>query len=80
MLLVGDTEQTLSVLPDNSVQLIFTSPPYYNAREYSDYSSYDVYLEKMKSILIALHRVLEDGRFIVINVSPSNHEASWTGI
>ena len=70
MLLIGDTEQTLSVLPDNSVQLIFTSPPYYNAREYSDYSSYDVYLEKMKSILIALHRVLEDGRFIVINVSP----------
>ena len=70
MLLVGDTEQTLSVLPDNSIQLIFTSPPYYNAREYSDYSSYDVYLEKMKSILIALHRVLEDGRFIVINVSP----------
>ena len=70
MLLVGDTEQTLSVLPDNSIQLIFTSPPYYNAREYSDYSSYIAYLDKMKSILIALHRVLEDGRFIVINVSP----------
>ena len=70
MLLIGDTEQTLSVLPDNSVQLIFTSPPYYNAREYSDYSSYIAYLDKMKSILIALHRVLEDGRFIVINVSP----------
>ena len=70
MLLVGDAEKTLNVLPDASVQLIFTSPPYYNAREYSDYTSYDVYLEKMKSVLLALHRVLEDGRFIVINVSP----------
>ena len=26
MLLVGDAEETLSILPDNSVQLIFTSP------------------------------------------------------
>ena len=70
MLLVGDAEKTLSVLPDASVQLIFTSPPYYNARDYSDYTSYEAYLEKMKSVLLALHRVLEDGRFIVINVSP----------
>ena len=70
MLLVGDAEKTLNVLPDASVQLIFTSPPYYNAREYSDYTSYDAYLEKMKSVMFALHRVLEDGRFIVINVSP----------
>ena len=70
MLLVGDAEKTLSILPDNSVQLIFTSPPYYNAREYSDYTSYEAYLEKMKSVLLALHRVLEDGRFIIINVSP----------
>ena len=70
MLLVGDAEETLSVLPDNSVQLIFTSPPYYNAREYSDYTSYEAYLKKMKSMLLVLHRVLEDGRFIIINVSP----------
>ena len=70
MLLVGDTEETLSLLPDSSVQLIFTSPPYYNAKEYSDYSSYETYLAKMKSVLLVLHRVLEDGRFIIINVSP----------
>ena len=70
MLLFGDAEKVLNILPDNSVQLIFTSPPYYNAREYADYSSYHGYLSKMKSILLVLHRVLEDGRFIVINVSP----------
>ena len=70
MLLIGDAEETLSILPDNSVQLIFTSPPYYNAKEYSDYNSYEAYLTKMKTVLLVLHRVLEDGRFIVINVSP----------
>ena len=70
MLLVGDAEETLSILPDNSVQLIFTSPPYYNAKEYSDYISYEAYLSKMTSVLLVLHRVLEDGRFIIINVSP----------
>ena len=39
-LLVGDAEETLRRLPEKSVQLIFTSPPYYNAREYSNYRSY----------------------------------------
>ena len=70
MLLIGDAAETLKSLPENSVQLVFTSPPYYNAREYVDYSSYKEYLAKMKDVLTATHRVLEDGRFIVINVSP----------
>ncbi len=69
-LLVGDSESTLSRINDGEVQLIFTSPPYYNAREYSDYTSYQVYLDKMKNVLRECSRVLEDGRFIIINVSP----------
>lgn len=70
ILFVGDCEETLKQLPENSIQLIFTSPPYYNAREYSDYNSYNEYLEKMKRVLISCNRVLEDGRFIGVNVSP----------
>ena len=70
VLLVGDAEEMLKTLPDNSIQLVFTSPPYYNAREYANYSSYKTYIAKMKSVLTAVHRVLEDGRFILINVSP----------
>ncbi|MEI0496443.1 site-specific DNA-methyltransferase, partial [Brachyspira intermedia] len=52
------------------VQLIFTSPPYYNAREYSNYKSYKEYLNKMFLTLNECNRVLEDGRFIIINISP----------
>ena len=49
---------------------MFTSPPYYNAREYSDYSSYSEYLAKMGEVFRACNRVLEDGRFMIVNVSP----------
>ncbi len=67
----GDSEQLLSEVPSNSVDLVFTSPPYFNARpEYSDYLSYDEYLLKMKKIIHETFRVLNEGRFFVINVSP----------
>ena len=70
LLLIGDNTKTLQTLPANSVQLVFTSPPYYNAREYSDYSSYSEYLARMGESFRECHRVIEDGRFIIVNVSP----------
>jgi len=70
LLLVGDASVTLSNLPENSIQLAFTSPPYYNARIYSDYHSYDEYLQKMKEVFIQCNRVIEEGRFFIVNVSP----------
>jgi len=39
---LGDCEQVLQDLPSESVNLVFTSPPYYNARsEYTDYITYE---------------------------------------
>lgn len=70
LLLVGDTENTLQQVPEGSVQLGFTSPPYYNAREYSDYCSYEEYLNKMRTVFKACNRVIEDGRFFIVNISP----------
>ncbi|MBF0318872.1 MAG: site-specific DNA-methyltransferase [Nitrospirae bacterium] len=79
----GDSEQALLDMPSQSVDLIFTSPPYYNARpEYEDYLSYETYLLKMRRIIHNCHRVLSEGRFFVMNVSPvlirraSRNEAS----
>lgn len=69
-LLCGDNIDTIKKIPDGEVQLIFTSPPYYNAREYSNYKSYKEYLNKMFLTLKECNRVLEDGRFIIINISP----------
>jgi len=57
-------------IQNKTIQFIFASPPYHNTRMYSDYTSYGRYLKKMFSILKQCNRILEDGRFIIINVSP----------
>ncbi|RDU64430.1 MULTISPECIES: site-specific DNA-methyltransferase [Helicobacter] len=69
-LLMGDNRTTLNKIQEQQIQLIFTSPPYYNARLYSDYKSYQDYLDSMLETLKQCYRILEDGRFILINVSP----------
>jgi DNA modification methylase len=67
----GDAEDILQQLPEDSVDLIFTSPPYYNARpEYTEYITYEEYLLKMRKVIRLCHRVLNEGRFFVMNVSP----------
>ena len=33
--LVGDNIETMSTLPDSSVDMCITSPPYYNLRDYN---------------------------------------------
>ena len=69
--ILGDSEQALLDMPSQSVDLVFTSPPYYNARpECEDYLSYESYLLKMRRIIHNCHRVLSEGRFFVMNVSP----------
>lgn len=79
----GDCEELLAETPNESVDLIFTSPPYYNARpEYAEYLTYEEYLLKIKKIIHQSHRVLNEGRFFVMNISPilirrsSRNEAS----
>lgn len=70
-IVLGDSEEALNDLPAESVDLIFTSPPYFNARpEYSEYLDYQDYFLKMRKIIHASHRVLADGRFFVLNISP----------
>jgi len=68
---LGDAEKVLADFPTESIDLIFTSPPYYNARpEYEDYITYEEYLLKIRRVIKACHRVLNEGRFFVMNVSP----------
>ncbi|HEY73458.1 MAG: site-specific DNA-methyltransferase [Chloroflexi bacterium] len=67
----GDAEDILQQLPEESIDLVFTSPPYYNARpEYTEYITYEEYLLKIRKVIQLCHRVLNEGRFFVMNVSP----------
>ena len=67
----GDCSELLEEMPTESVDLIFTSPPYFNARpEYSEFEEYETYLLKLRQVIRKCHRVLSEGRFFVINISP----------
>lgn len=66
----ADVLEALKFVPDESVHLTFTSPPYYNARDYSIYESYDAYLEFLKKVFEATHRITKEGRFLIVNTSP----------
>lgn len=66
-LIFGDSED-MKELEAESIQLVVTSPPYFNAPfDYPDlFESYEAYLEKMRKIARELKRVVEDGRIICI--------------
>lgn len=66
----GDVNEILEYVPDDSIHLTFTSPPYYNARDYSIYPSYKDYLEFLEKVFKQIHRVTKEGRFLLVNTSP----------
>jgi len=66
----GDVLKVLKVIPDEAFHLTFTSPPYYNARDYSIYQSYDEYLDFLNDVFKEIHRTTKEGRFFILNTSP----------
>ena len=66
----GDVLEVLKKVDDQSIHLTFTSPPYYNARDYSIYNSYQSYLEFLTKVFKEIHRITKEGRFFVLNTSP----------
>lgn len=66
----GDVQEIIKYVPDESVHLTFTSPPYYNARDYSIYQSYNEYLNFLERVFKEVHRITKEGRFFVLNTSP----------
>lgn len=72
-ILCGDSESVLANLPDNCIDLIFTSPPYnfglgYDAQEDSD--QWQNYFDKLFAILDECVRVLKHGGRLAINIQP----------
>lgn len=66
----GDVRDVIKYVDDESIHLTFTSPPYYNARDYSIYQSYNHYLDFLEEVFREVHRITKEGRFFVLNTSP----------
>ena len=55
-------------MKSESIHCMVTSPPYYNARDYSQWKNIDSYLEDMRMIIRETYRVLDNHRVWVFNV------------
>lgn len=64
----GDSKK-LSFIKNDSVDLIVTSPPYYNAKEYSQWENIDLYLKDMKKVFSECFKKLKPGRKLCLNIS-----------
>ncbi|MDO8733878.1 MAG: site-specific DNA-methyltransferase [Elusimicrobiota bacterium] len=67
-LIWGDAYSVLKAMDSESIHLMVTSPPYYNARDYSTWVNLNDYLKDMKNIVEEAYRVLDNHRVFVFNV------------
>ena len=59
----------MTMVPDNSVGLAFTSPPYNVGKEYDDDLSFDAYLDLIDAVAREVYRVLVPGGRFVVNIA-----------
>jgi len=72
-IICGDSEDILKKLPDNCIDIVFTSPPYNFGLEYDvgdDERNWELYFEKLFVIFKECVRVTKYGGRIIVNVQP----------
>lgn len=71
-IIIGDAREVLSNIPDNYVDLIVTSPPYFALKKYPehpkaiDMTSLEGYLNDLKEVFKKCFSVLKDGSFLCV--------------
>lgn len=66
----GDALTELRALESDSVGFTFTSPPYYNARPYASWETYEDYLNYMEKVMTETFRITIPGRLLALLTSP----------
>ncbi len=64
----GNCFNALKMMDSESIDLMVTSPPYYNARAYSQWKDINEYLADMRDIIRETYRVLDNHKVWVFNV------------
>lgn len=65
-----DCKDTMKKMDNNLLDLVITSPPYLNVKDYSQYKSIEDYMVQMKEIFTILYNKVKESRMCVINISP----------
>ena len=68
----GDSFEVLNQMTPNSVAAAVTSPPYFNAREYSQWENMYLYYIDMYNIAKNTLKVLDDGGVFIYNIGDIN--------
>ena len=73
------TSESMTEIPDESVDFIMTSPPYWNLKNYGSpneigQSSYEEYLERLNKVWSECFRVARTGAVLVININSRRHQ------
>ena len=63
------TSENMQEIPDNSLHLVVTSPPYNVSKEYDDDLSLQEYLQLLRNVFTESHRVLVHGGRACVNVA-----------
>lgn len=58
----------LKMLENECIDVVVTSPPYYNAREYSHWETVNEYFSDMEKIFSEVFRALKNHHCIVVNI------------
>jgi DNA modification methylase len=66
--ILGDAFEVLGSIKEGTIDGAVTSPPYYNAREYSQWENIYNYLYEMYNINKEVYRVLKDGGVYLFNI------------
>ncbi|MEN6379543.1 MAG: DNA methyltransferase, partial [Methanofastidiosum sp.] len=63
------SSEKMEELPDNSVHLMVTSPPYNVGKDYDENQSLEEYLDLLRNVFSETHRVLVSGGRACINIA-----------
>ena len=69
----GDSASLLTLIPDNSVDLIATDPPYFRVKEHDwdrQWSTADAFLDWLQSLLVQFRRILKPNGSLYLFASP----------
>lgn len=67
-ILIGDAREVIRLLPDESIDLSFWSPPYFVGKSYEKDWSFSEWQSLVKEVIVLHSRVLKPGGFVAVNI------------